>query len=583
MIKLLNKLRPAFFDKRAHVPGLGESKYLFNYQKIWKLSILLTGVVALVPLIFITVLNYSFTGHAIESEWVLRTARTVSNTQRAISFFLQERKSALDFITHDNSVSELNNPSRLSDILETLKQSFGEGFVDLGLIDSNGRQTCYVGPYGLSEKDYSGQPWFKQVLKTGVHISDVFLGYRNVPHLVVAVKKNLPEGTFNVLRASIAIEPFEHLLSNLELGGMGDAFIINLEGILQTSSHYFGGVLQKVSLSVPHYSPTTQVIEVKTESNDPIFIGYRFIEETPFILMIVKQKNELMKQWNRTSLKLILFLLISMSFILAVIVGTVTYMVNRIYIADERRLITLHKVEYENKMASIGRLAASVAHEINNPLAIINENTGLIIDLFAMNKEYSEDAKLNKLLVSITKSVKRAGSITKRLLTFARNLQAEIEPVHIEEVVREVLSFLQKEAEHRSIDIRINVQQPYVPIIETDRGKLEQVFLNIINNAFAAMSDSGQLIVQITYDGRDNVEIRFQDNGYGIPKEYLDRIFEPFFSTKTRNGGTGLGLSITYNLINEIGGRIQVESEVNKGACFTITLPLKMPRQKEKN
>ena len=316
------------------------------------------------------------------------------------------------------------------------------------------------------------------------------------------------------------------------------------------------------------------MLEGKNPNGEALFIGYRFIEDTPFILMIVKKKSELMKMWFKTRLELIIFLLVSVTFILAVIIGTVTFMVNKVYTADERRLMALHQMEYSNKMASIGRMAASVAHEINNPLAIINEKAGLIKDIFTIKKQYADDPKLNNQLDSILNSVKRAGKITKRLLTFARNLEATIEPVHLGETIQEVLSFLNKEAEYRSLDIQVDVPAD-IPIIESDRGKLEQIFLNIINNAFAAMCDGGHLSIQVNRAGAMAVEVSLRDDGCGIAQEDLKRIFEPFFSTKTGQGGTGLGLSITYNLTHEIGGKINVDSEIGKGTCFTITLPLK--------
>ena len=228
------------------------------------------------------------------------------------------------------------------------------------------------------------------------------------------------------------------------------------------------------------------------------------------------------------------------------------------------------------RLAALGTLAAGVAHEINNPLAIIGENAGLIKDLFTFKEEYARHEHLHKMIDPVLHSVARAGKITRRLLTFARNLDAAVEPVNLEETVREVLSFLNKEAEHRGIHIQVESLSDDMPIIQSDRGKLEQIFLNIVNNAFAAVADDGHLWIELARHGADEVQIRFRDDGHGIPPEDLEHIFEPFFSTKTDQGGTGLGLSITCNLTHEIGGRMQVESEVGKGTCFTIRLPLKL-------
>ncbi len=575
----LDKIIPAF--RNAQTASTGQGEPLLNYRRIWKLSVLLTGVVALVPLIFITLVDYHVTEQALVSEFKLRTARNVSNMRRTIEFFLTERRSALAFIVRDNPPAALYDPQRLRTILDGLQKSFGGGFMDLGVIDAAGRQHTYVGPYNLQNKNYADQPWFQQVVDRGVYISDVFLGYRNVPHLVIAIRQDLPASAFHILRASIGIAAFQELLADMELAGSGDAFIVNRDGILQTNSRSHGKVLEKIGLSIPGYRGTTIVHEEVTAREEALLIGYRFIEETPFILMVVKNKALLMQPWRSTRLGLIIFLAVSVTVILAVILGTATFMVRRIRISDEKRLMTLHQVEYASKMATIGRMAASVAHEINNPLAIINEKAGLIKDLFTIKKLYAADAKLFGLVDSILASVARAGRITKRLLTFARNLEARLETIRLEEIIREVLSFLEKEAELRNIQIQLTVQ-PDTPDIHSDRGKLQQIFLNIINNAFAAMSDNGRLEIRAGLENADQVRVQICDNGCGIAAEHLPHIFEPFFSTRTGQGGTGLGLSITYNLTKEIGGHIQVTSEPGLGTCFNVFLPLAAePQEKE--
>jgi two-component system NtrC family sensor kinase len=571
IILILTKIRPEFW--RYQKPGGGPKKRLVNFPRLWKSSVLITSAVALLPLIFITIIDYNVTQHSIESELFLRTSRVVSNTRRAISFFLTERRASLDFIVHDNEFERLNNPERLADILKNLQKGFG-GVTDLGVIDSTGRQSNYVGPYKLKNKDYSEQEWYAQVTDRGVYISDVFLGYRKVPHLVIAVKRDLADGSFFILRAALDIAPFKNLLSNLELGGSGDAFIVNHDGILQTPSRDHGKILEKVSVLIPDFSEKTEVLEKKNTNGENLLIGYKYIEDTPFILMIVKNKRELMKPWQETRLKLIVFLVVSVILILVVILSTVTRMVNKIYMADERRVIALHQAEYANKMASVGRLASGVAHEINNPLAIINEKAGLIKDLFTFTKTYSHDEKLVGLIDAIISSVNRCSRITQRLLRFARHMDVRIEATDLEELIREVLGFLEKEAEYRSIAVSVKVND--VPVFEIDRGKLQQVFLNLINNAFAAMDDGGHLNIMAECKNKGIVTVTVTDDGCGISEADIKHIFEPFFSTKTGQGGTGLGLSITYGLVQEMGGIIIVESQEGKGSIFTVTLPVQL-------
>jgi len=256
------------------------------------------------------------------------------------------------------------------------------------------------------------------------------------------------------------------------------------------------------------------------------------------------------------------------------VVGICTYLVNSIYQADQKRLASLHQVEYANKMASIGRLSAGVAHEINNPLAIINEKAGLIKDLFTFRQEYAGDQRLIGLVESIIASVERCATITRQMLNFARNIQVNVQKLSLKQVVADVLEFQTKEAGYRSITINVDIPEE-IPEFFSDRGKLQQVFINLVNNAFAAMKDGGRLDIKsrLSVDGTQIVTT-VSDTGCGIPVENIKKIFEPFFTTKSGSGGTGLGLSITYGLVKEIGGSIDIESIVDKGTTFIITLPL---------
>jgi two-component system NtrC family sensor kinase len=572
----ISNLKPKFWD---HV-GLGWDldRHQLNFRKIWKVIVLLTLGVALIPLVVMAIVDYRVSREAMESDILLRTARLVSNTRRTISYFLIERKAALDFINHYEQPGSLVAPEGIERILEGLKKGFG-GFVDLGVINDRGIQSTYRGPYKLAGKNYSDANWFKEVSEKGVHISDVFMGIRNVPHMVIAVKHNLPTGGFYVLRATLDTARLNDLLSGLEMGGQGDAFIINRKGVLQTRSRYHGGVLDQLDLPVPDYSERSQVQVLQTARSGALVIGYAYIAESPFILMVVKHKGHLMAAWNKSRTRIIVFLIFSVAAIMVVLLGGITFLVNQIYLTEQRRLRAMHEAEYANKLAALGRLSAGVAHEINNPLAIINEKAGLIKDLFTFRDDYAKDAKLMQSVDSIISSVARCAGITRRLLNFARH--SEIKPVDLKELILEVLGFVEKETEYRSIDLLTRFDEN-LPLIESDSGRLQEIFLNLISNALAAVEDGGHLEVAARVANPEWVEIRFSDDGYGIPEGDLDRVFEPFFSTKAGKGGTGLGLSITYGLVQELGGRIRVESKVGEGTTFTVTLPLNPPRRQDK-
>ncbi|OEU69076.1 MAG: two-component sensor histidine kinase [Desulfovibrio sp. S3730MH75] len=569
-MSLKGLFRPEFWN--ADKKSAGPYKSLFDYQRIWRLCFVILVVVSLVPLFILAFIDFNVTRVAIKSENMLRGARTTSNTRRAVAYFLEERKSALQLIVELDDFRSFQRKERLGEMLSALKNSFG-GFIDLGIIDENGKQLAYVGPYNLEGKEYKGQAWFKQAADQGTYISDVFLGYRDSPHLVIAVKHYTDKDHYKIFRATLDTTKFNGILSSLDLSEGADAFLVNTAGIIQTPSKWNGDVFSKISFALPEKSFRTKVKKIQLKKELSAIVGYAYIEGTPFIIMVVKPEAELMGAWQRSRDTLTWISSISVAVILLVMWAVASYMVDRIYIADMTRSKLLQQMEHHNRMASIGRLAAGVAHEINNPLAIINEKAGLLKDLFTFSNTYNADKRVLGLVDSVIGSVERCGRITKRLLGFSRQDDVELRPVLPKKVVDTVLSFLNKEAEYRSIDVSVDVQSGIFEIV-TDRGKLEQVLLNLISNAFQAMKDGGILQIVVVKGGKGRLDFSVKDDGCGIPAADLKKIFEPFYSTKKQTGGTGLGLSITYGLVQDLGGSMTVKSEVGEGTEFSFSLPV---------
>ncbi len=577
-ISIFSRLKPRFWDHEDAIGG--PYKHHFDFRRIWKRAVLATATVALVPLIIWALAGYRLNLDTTEAELELRTSQLVSNSWRSVSLFISERRSVLDFIAHDNTFETLNDTDRLTAILDNLNKRFG-GFTDLGVIDSSGVQQTYVGPHQLGGLDYSNEPWFRQVLKHRVYISELVMGYRKEPHLDFAVKRDLPDGSFFVLRAALDAQKFNELIAQFEVGKKTDAFVINREGVLQTPSRYYGSVLKKIQIRIPDYSPKAQVFESKNDKSERTVIGYAYIPETPFILMIVKQKGELIQPWYKTGWAFTGILATSILVILLVTLAVASQLVDQIHKADQERVDTLHQVEYTNKMVSLGRLASGVAHEINNPLAIINQKAGHIRDIFTLTETYKKDPKIISLVDSVLATVHRCAEVTKGLLDFARHLNISIQTINLQEIISEVKSVLAKEAEFRCITVDMDLSEN-IPPFESDRGKLEQVFFNLFNNAIAVMNDGGHLEIKTQREDTDFVSITFSNNGPGIAEADLKHVFEPFFYSRTGERGTGLGLAVTYVLVQEIGGRISVQSELGTGTRFNIRLPLKMPRKDQK-
>lgn len=277
------------------------------------------------------------------------------------------------------------------------------------------------------------------------------------------------------------------------------------------------------------------------------------------------------QSWHMGRYHLLVLMGLSLVLMLAVIFKGTRDQVERLYRAHLQQAQALREIVYTHKMASIGRLASGVAHQINNPLAVVNEKAGLMKDLLTMSPEPPSRQRLLELVESILQEVKRASSTTHRLLSFARQLSVEPSRVELDQVVREVTGFFSSEASQRSLRLEMDLP-PGGCAIQSDKGLLEQAMFNIVNNAVNAVGPGGRIGISLQNRPGGWVCLEVSDDGPGIAPEHLKHIFEPFFTTSGRLG-TGLGLSITYGIVQKLGGRIEVESRLGQGTTFRLLLP----------
>jgi len=220
------------------------------------------------------------------------------------------------------------------------------------------------------------------------------------------------------------------------------------------------------------------------------------------------------------------------------------------------------------KLASLGKLAAGIAHEINNPLGGVLIYSHLLLEDTDKNSPHYENLK------KIVKETSRCKDIVKGLLEFARPKEPETSLIDINEIVESSLAIVERQALFQNITIK-KMYSSNLPRTVADSAQLQQVFMNIILNAAEAMDGNGilTLITSLTDDGT-HIEVKFSDTGHGIRKEDKERLFEPFFTTKEVGKGTGLGLAISYSIIQKHQGTIKVQSQVDKGSTFTVKLPV---------
>jgi two-component system NtrC family sensor kinase len=232
---------------------------------------------------------------------------------------------------------------------------------------------------------------------------------------------------------------------------------------------------------------------------------------------------------------------------------------------QQLKLATQQQIGQSEKLASIGRLAAGIAHEINNPL------TGVLTFSHLLRKKPNLDDQDRQDLDLVLRETTRVREIVKGLLDFARQSPSAREPLDINEVIRHSMALLRNQKEFLRVTIEEDLR-PNLPPISGDRNQLQQVLLNLSLNACEAMPDGGELrIATSAEDGK--VVIRVSDTGHGINPEILGRIFDPFFTSKPVGKGTGLGLSVSHGIVQQHDGTIDVESTEGVGSTFTVKLP----------
>jgi two-component system NtrC family sensor kinase len=496
-----------------------------------------------------------------------------------------------------------------------LQEEYGFAFVDLGLIDENGLQVSYAGPFELQGADYRDSEWFQEAFRRDSYISDVFLGLRDQPHFIVAVKGTLDEREW-LFKATIDFAAFNTLVESLTLGQTGSAFILNRQGAFQTrpprqdtrldQQQYLtlfqsgeeallstrgGGPSAPLDRSLEGTKETEEVTVLGDgSSTGSVFsiektgsLGRRFIvvaaflKDSDWLLIAQQESSDAFAQLNRAEL---LAGLISLLGAIGIVVAASVFsgrMVNLIATLDsEKELMNLQVIE-TGKLASVGELAAGIAHEINNPVAIMVEEAGWIHDLL---DEGIEDGghveEVRRALRQVEDQGRRCKEITHKLLSFARRTESRVQDVDLNELIGEVVDLLSQKSHFANVEMKFDLP-PNLPTIQASVTEMQQVFMNILHNALDAMEKTGGEILITGRTEGEHLRLCIEDSGPGIPESNLGRLFDPFFTTKPVGKGTGLGLSICYGIIKKMGGEIDVESQVGRGTAFHVVLPLDGP------
>jgi len=548
------------------------------YRKLQQKIITLTLLVAFTPLLILGITMYhqfANTSREKTDEQIRYRARSQAE---AVDRFLKERTAILGSMVDTHSFKEMTDEGNLSRIFEIMNSRCG-AFVDLGVIDQNGQHLAYVGPYDLKGKNYFDQPWFAEVVSTGVYKSDVFMGYRKQPHFIIAVRRYEKQNPW-ILRATIDPDILGEIVRSAHIGKTGDTYIINRQGVYQTKPRFKGKILSTMDLDTNLFGGQVEVVEKRSEEGRAMLYAGSWLKDDKWLLMVQQEPGELMSGLLAVRFAEIAIILCGLIGIIVTTIFTTRLVIDRLKKSDDKMAELNAELVQSDKLASLGKLAAGVAHEINNPLAVILQKTGWMEDLL-LEEEFRKSENIEEYQLSIQKieeHVDRARKVVHNMLGYARKMEPRLEDVDINETLNQTIDMLENYSRNNNIEIQTNFVE-YVPIIASDQARLQQVFLNLMNNAIDAIGKDGLIEIESSCDN-SSIYISIADDGPGISDEMQKRIFDPFFTTKETGKGTGLGLWVTFNIIEKMGGTIRVKSEAGKGTKFTIQIPITRPEKK---
>lgn len=561
-----------------------------HYSRLYRKFVLLTLIGSLIPLLLVGWGIYRYYSDFSKDRMKDTFQNQVESHRKIIELFLKERTKDLQLAALTHSLDQFKNQANLMRVFDAVNRE-GQYFTDLGVINEAGRHISYIGPYDLMDKNYSQTFWFKELMEKKVFISDMFTGFRQTPHIIIAFLRFEGEQRW-ILRATIDTEYLRSMVENVKIGTTGEAYLLNQDGFFQTSPRYQGKIMEKAPLSVKQFQEDSGIRVLGMDSNIPTWfrprqiIAYAWLKEPRWLLIVKQDYSEAFRDVNHANQATLIFLFISFLGIILITVIITRTMIKTIRKGDQEADQLNTQLMQASKLASLGELSAGVAHEINNPLAIILIENQVIRDSIEETPglEGGFKEQLQESLAQIDSQVQRCNLITHNLLRFSRRTISQLEPVNLNGFLREVIQLMEGRAKGRGVQFITELDHD-LEAIHSDPSQLQQVFLNLITNAIDAHEGKPYGSISIStraHPERQGVKIVVSDTGSGIPPENLERIFDPFFTTKPVGKGTGLGLSISYSIIKKLEGDIKVQSEMGKGTQFTLFLPYSLSMDSQK-
>ena len=565
-----NEIRTPEDRRRNFVPGPEMEEYYRRLRHRLQLALFAAFMVPLAILSFYFHFQFNLT---LKGSGKLHLTTLAESQRNTIDLFLQERVVNILNLFHSKDFRLPPSSEDMGRYLQNLLE-MNDAFVDVGFLDASGKQVGYAGPYiYLRGKDYSDESWLEALMNQdqNYYISDIYLGFRKKPHFTIAIKQMF-DGRPWIMRATLDPDKFYLFLRTIGKGKGADSALVNREGEYQIVDPDHGELLGQSPYMPPE--PGGSGAHEITANGDAELFAYAWLEEVPWALVVRRPLKIAYAEMYKVRR-----LMIAVTAVMVVLLGAATWLttnrlLRRTQAIDESRKELKSQLFHAAKLVAAGELAGGVAHEINNPLAIISSESGVIRDM--LDPQFGMECtpeNIRQELDYIDEAVFRARDITQKLLSFVRKNESRLVPRNVNQLLEEVVGGL-KEREFFVENIEVvRDLDPDLPDIMLDPDQMRQVFLNIINNAGDAMDGSGALTLT-TRCNAECIRATVTDTGKGMTLEEIERAFDPFFTTKEVGKGTGLGLSISLNIVEAMGGHIEVQSMPGAGSSFTVVLPL---------
>jgi two-component system, NtrC family, sensor kinase len=539
------------------------------YRELFTRHFIRLSLTYLAPLVLLAIYFQWQYSKSYQETSLLHLQSIAESQAGTFDLFLRERLVNVENLIDDPRLQLPPSSAVMKSYLEKLTKN-SDSFVDVGFFNAQGIQIAYAGPLpSLEYKDYSNEAWFI-ALKSDPNrfvITDSYLGMRKKPHFTIAVNRII-SAQYVVLRATLDPERIHTYISSLEGSQEFSIAIINHRGDYQIVTPK----VTELSHSARIVPPQTQRIGTGRLDLPEVTLTYAYawLTQANWALIGMRTRQVTFSGIDEYQIK---SLLISFMVIL-IMVAIIIVRSNKVVELQLEQRTTKAQFEHAAKLASVGELSAGVAHEINNPLAIISEEAGLIRDL--LDPELCPSTTFADLPVhldNIQEAVFRCRDITRKLLSFVRKTDIKVMQHDINTLIDEIVdAFWIREMAVSNIEI-IKIYRADIPPIMTDGNQMKQVFLNLLTNSYDAIVPPGKITITTSAD-QNHITVSIADTGNGITQEHIEKIFLPFFTTKEVGKGTGLGLSVSLSIIKSLGGTIHVESIPGQGSVFSVVLPI---------